>query len=93
MQYHSHTLPEFWKYYGRLDESTRQQAREAFKLFRENPDHPGLNFERMRANRDLCTARVNRSVRAGGVIRGDTVTWFFIGAHAEWDAMITRVKT
>ncbi len=93
MQYHSATLPEFWKYYKSLDKQTQSQAKDAFRRFKDDPENPGLNFERMKSNRDLCSARVNVGIRAGGVIRGDTITWFFIGSHSEWDRLIKSVRT
>lgn len=87
MPYQSQTLPEFWRCYRALPKDVREAARDAYRAFVANPTSKGLNFERLRANRDVCTVRVNRQCRAMGVIDGDTITWVWIGTHADFDRM------
>ena len=42
----SHTTEQFRKLLGLLPMQTRQQAREAYRLFRQNPSHPSLRFKK-----------------------------------------------
>jgi hypothetical protein len=35
--------------------------------------------------------RVTKSYRAVGVREGDTIIWFFIGTHAEYDRMLENL--
>jgi mRNA-degrading endonuclease RelE of RelBE toxin-antitoxin system len=41
----SATLPSFWENYRKLDKSTRNQAKKAFRIWLENPFHPSLRFK------------------------------------------------
>ncbi len=41
----SATLDSFWAAYRRLDESVKQSARKAFRLWAENPFHLSLRFK------------------------------------------------
>lgn len=41
----SFTTRRFWKAYEKLDETTKRQAREAYKLFEKDPTHPSLFFK------------------------------------------------
>jgi hypothetical protein len=43
----SRTTRQFRELFARLPAHVRQQAREAYRLFRENPHHPGLHFKKV----------------------------------------------
>jgi hypothetical protein len=79
------TVEGFWDLYRALPDNVRRQAREAFRLFRDNPAHPGLCFERLRGDPESWSVRVTRGYRAVGWRRGDTVVWYWIGSHAQFD--------
>ena len=72
-----------------LPESVRRQAREAYLLFRQDPLHPSLRFKRVHSARPIYSARVTLDYRALGVREADTITWFWIGSHAEYDTLIS----
>jgi len=40
-------LKSFWKRYGRLDPKNKEQAKNAFKLFKQDPRHPSLRVAKM----------------------------------------------
>ncbi len=44
----SKTTRRFRKAFSRLPTPIKDRAREAYRRFVEDPDHPGLNFKRMR---------------------------------------------
>ena len=75
----------FWKLYSDLPDAVRQAAREAFRLFSNNPAHPRLSFERLRCNTDSWCVRITRGYRAVGRKEGDTMVWYWIGNHADFD--------
>ena len=79
------TFDTFWKLYRELPDDVRQKARQAFRLFRDNPVHPGLSFERLRGDPESWSVRITGSYRAVGWRRGDTVVWYWIGSHAQFD--------
>jgi hypothetical protein len=81
----SATLPSFWKAYDLLDEQTRLRAKRAYLLWVGNPFHPSLRFKCINSQENIWSARVTLSVRAIGVMDDDTVTWFWIGNHDDYE--------
>jgi len=79
---------DFMDCFARLPEEVREQARRAYRLWRANPSHPGLRFKPIRGHAGLYSVRVGRGWRAMGRLEGPTVTWFWIGSHAEYDGLI-----
>ena len=55
----SATLPYFWKEYRSLNEQTRQAARKAYKLWRENPFHPSLHFKCVNDKENIWSASIS----------------------------------
>lgn len=86
----SHTTEQFRKLLGLLPRQTRQQAREAYRLFRQNPYHPSLRFKKIHATQPIYSARVNKDCRAVGIMKGDTIIWFWIGHHHEYDKLLKQ---
>lgn len=82
---------QFWSRYASLPEHVRRQARFAYKLFRDNPNHPGLRFKRVHPTLPIYSVRIGLGYRAVGVLESDTVLWFWIGTHADYDLLITRL--
>ncbi len=81
----SRTLPSFWDAYRDLDESIQRRAQKAYRLWAENPFHPSLRFKCINAEEAIWSIRVTRGYRAVGVLDGDSVTWFWIGGHDEYE--------
>lgn len=81
----SSVLPSFWECYASLDEATRAGARKAFRLWTRNPFHPSLRFKCINRPEGLWAVRVSLGVRALGILEGDTVTWFWIGNHDDYE--------
>jgi hypothetical protein len=81
----SATLPSFWKAYRALDGTVRQRARKAYLLWRENPFHPSLRFKCINSEENIWAVRITLGYRALGTLDGDTITWFWIGNHDEYE--------
>ena len=81
----SATLPSFWKAYESLDPTTKHRARKAYRLWARNPFHPSLHFKCVNSEEDIWSVRITLGYRAIGVLQGDTVTWFWIGGHDEYE--------
>ena len=75
----------FWRRYHRLPQEIRQLADKNFELLKANPYHPSLHFKKIGT---LWSARVGSGYRALGLDEDDTVQWFWIGTHAEYDKLI-----
>ena len=87
----SRTTPRFWAAYRELPPETRELARKAYRLFRENPQHPSLQFKKVHEREAIYSVRVTLACRAVGVLKDDEITWFWIGNHAEYDRLLKSI--
>ena len=71
--------------YGTLPPEVRAQAREAYALFTEDPDHPRLRFKELSHYPGHWSVRVTYVYRAVCRREGDTAHWLWIGSHADFD--------
>jgi hypothetical protein len=81
----SAVLPSFWAEYRRLSNGVRQSARKAYRLWAANPFHPSLHFKCINSREGIWSVRITRDYRAIGVLEGDTVTWFWVGCHDDYE--------
>jgi hypothetical protein len=81
----SATLPSFWRAYEALDKEITRRARRAYRLWAQNPFHPSLRFKCINRDEDVWSVRITRGYRAIGVLEGDTVTWFWVGSHDDYE--------
>ncbi len=86
----SQTTPDFWRLYRRLPKHVREAARAAYQQFLADPSHPGLQFHRLLCDPRLWSVRITRSYRAVGLLQSDTITWFWIGDHEDFDHDFSR---
>lgn len=84
----SRATPRFWAAYHELPPEVRNAAQKAYRLFRENPKHPGLQFKKVHDREPVYSARVTIAYRAVGLLENDEVTWFWIGSHAEYERLL-----
>jgi len=81
----SATLPSFWTAYMSPGEDIKRSARKAYRWGAQNPFHPSLHFKCINPEENVWSVRVTRGYRALGVLEGDTVTWFWIGSHDDYE--------
>ena len=86
--YENKTTKGFWKDYDKLSPEEQRAAKEAFAMFKQNPNHPGLNFEDVTvgdvkaSNPRTYSARITRGLRAYARLIGDNILeWFEINRH------------
>jgi len=75
----------FWDLSSQLPAEAKTAAREAFRVFRENPAHPGLRLKRLRGDPRAWLVRITRDYRAVAFRLWDNWTWVRIGIHREFD--------
>ncbi|MYA36446.1 MAG: hypothetical protein F4030_07485 [Gammaproteobacteria bacterium] len=80
----------FWNAYRRLPPHVRNQARDSYRFFISNPNHPGLEFKRVSRRRPVYSVRVSIDYRALGVLEQDEIVWFWIGPHHQYDKMLAK---
>ena len=76
---------------ARLPASVHEQAARAYDLWRSDPQHPGLQFKRVSQSQAVYSVRIGIGYRVLGLRDGDQVTWYWIGAHAEYDEVLKRL--
>jgi mRNA-degrading endonuclease RelE of RelBE toxin-antitoxin system len=87
----SRTTAQFRKALANLPAEVQEHAREAYRKFRENPMHPSLRFKQVHATLPIYSARVGLHYRAVGERQDDdSIVWFWIGSHAEYDQLLRR---
>ncbi len=88
----SHTTRQFRELLAALPAQVKQQARAAYALFQQNSSHPGLRFKQVDPGPlPVYSARVGIAYRALGTVDGDTVIWFWIGSHADYDGLLMHL--
>jgi hypothetical protein len=73
-----------------LPEPVRVAARKNYRLWRQNPAHPSLQFKRVHSAEPLYSIRIGIGWRALGLVASDTIYWFWIGSHADYDKLVAR---
>jgi hypothetical protein len=76
--------------FARLPDAVKVQARKAYRLWKENPSHPGLQYKQIQGQKGLYSVRVNQGWRTLGLVEGNTITWFWIGSHADFDKLLAQ---
>ena len=87
----SRATPRFWAAYRELPPEIQVLARKAYRLFRENPRQPSLQFKKIHDRDSIYAVRVTLGYRALGFLEDDEIAWFWIGSHAEYDRLVTRL--
>jgi hypothetical protein len=81
----SRTTKRFWNLLQRLPGPTQVRAHKAYEQFRTDP---GLRFKRVSNEDPLYSVRIGTDHRALGLLKGDTITWFWIGSHEEYERLL-----
>jgi len=80
--------PRFWELFFALPADVKELAVRNYDLWRRDPRHPSLHFRRLQGSTDRFSVRVGEHYRALGKRTGDTITWVWIGTHAEYDRLV-----
>jgi hypothetical protein len=81
------TSRRFWDCFNSLPKRVQSLATENYELLKQDSEHPSLNFKHVCQGR-FRSVRVGVHYRALGVPVPEGVQWFWIGTHAEYDALI-----
>ena len=87
----SQTTADFRTLLSKAPEAVQTKARSAYRLWSENPSHPSLRFKKVHGTLPVYSVRIDLDWRALGVLNGDVVVWFWIGSHAEYERMLSKI--
>jgi hypothetical protein len=81
----------FRKDFDALPEDVQALARQAYRLWKQDPWHNSLQFKQVSPNRPYYSVRVGAHWRAVGQRTENEVAWFWIGSHADYDKLLDRL--
>jgi hypothetical protein len=81
----SRAVKSFWDGYNSLPADVQRLAIKQYRIWLQNPRHPSVRFKKVG---NYWSARVSDDHRAAGILDGDTLIWFFIGTHSEYELLL-----
>jgi len=77
--------PDFWDAYRKLPVTVRELADKNYALLKADPQHPSLRLKKVGR---FWSVRVGLRYRALAVEVEGGLLWFWIGSHADYDAIV-----
>ena len=87
----SHVTARFRKNFEALPQEIQDKAKVAYKIWTNNPNHPSLHFKQVHHTDPIYSIRVGLYHRALGVKKANTMIWFWIGTHEEYNTLISTL--
>ena len=84
----SRATANFWRLYDNLPKQIQERADKQFEIWVENHAHPSVQFKKIRS---VWSVRVTDDYRVLGIAQGDTIIWFGIGNHDDYEQLLRRV--
>jgi len=81
----------FWKAFERLPSDVKDKAKEAHRLWTQDPQHPSLQFKKVHGRLNIYSVRLGLGWRAVCVKEDDVFIWFWIGSHSEYEKVLSRM--
>ncbi len=81
----------FRERFAALPPDVQRRAKRVYALWRSNPYHPSLQFKRVSPHAPIYSVRIGMGYRALGLMEEGHLYWFWIGSHAEYDALLKRL--
>jgi len=87
----SQTTAEFRALLEGAPGAIQTKAQSAYRLWSENPAHPSLRYKKVHSTQPIYSVRIDLDWRAVGVLKVDTVIWFWIGPHSEYERLLSKI--
>ena len=87
----SYTTEKFWKAFEKLPSHVQNKARNSYRLWKENPYHPSLQFKQIHSIKPIYSVRIGIGWRTIGIKDGDDMVWYWIGSHEEYNNLISKL--
>ena len=87
----SRTTEKFRALFALLPATIKAQAKEAYRQFKSDPYHPGLQFKRVHSSKPVYSVRINLDYRAVGIIQDSEIVWFWIGSHNVYEKLLKKL--
>lgn len=84
----SSTTPDFWAAYKTLPPAIKFRTRHVYRLWRNNPRHPSLQFKKVGR---VWSVRIGAGYRALALLQDEIYYWFWIGTHDEYERLLDLI--
>ena len=88
----SRITKDFRKRFQHLPLDVQKQARQSYRLWRNNAQHRSLDYKRVSQTIPLYSVRIGLHWRALALKDADTLDWFWIGPHSEYDKLLDQLR-
>lgn len=88
----STTTEGFRKAYAKLPESIKKAAKKNYSVWQNNPGHKSLKYKKISKTKEIYSIRISKGWRALGLKNKETMIWFWVGSHNEYDKLIKSMK-
>ncbi len=85
------TTERFRAQFAEAAEPVQRKIRAAYRLWANNPNHPSLRFKKVHDRLPIFSVRVDLDWRAVGVVQDDTMIWFWVGPHSEYEKLLRKL--
>ncbi len=78
--------------FAELLERVKKTARKNYQLWKQNPDHPSLEFKKLNTKQPIYSVRAGIGWRAVGIMKdSEIIVWFWIGSHSNYDKLLKNL--
>ena len=85
------TTQAFRRLYAKAKKERQNKIRRAFRLWILDPNHPSLRFKKVHNSMPIYSARVDLDWRAVGVLKNETMVWFWVGSHQHYEELLKSI--
>lgn len=82
------TTEKFRLLFASAPPERRIRIKDTYRLWQANPARPSLRFKKVHSRLPIYSVRVDLDWRAVGILEGDTVVWFWVGPHPQYEALL-----
>ncbi|MGB2926652.1 MAG: hypothetical protein WBB82_15235 [Limnothrix sp.] len=87
----SQTTEQFRCLFAILSPQVQTQTKMDYRQFQLDPNYPSLRFKKVHSKLPIYSARINRNHRVVGELVGDTVIWFWVGSHTDYEKLLGKI--
>ena len=81
----------FRRLFVNLPKQVQAQTQAAYRQFKKDPHYPSLRFKKVHQNLPIYSVRISNNYRAVGQLDGDTVIWFWVGSHSQYEKLLENL--
>ena len=87
----SYLTEDFLECFRRLPQDIKEKARRNYRFWKQNPNHPSLQFKRVHTREPVYAVRVGIGWRVLGLREDDAIYWFWIGPHDKYEKLLDQL--